>query len=133
MAHPIRDTLEGGVSCPLLMPLSELSHVPSHVTISLFLGPAIGLSKVPGIGPAVAESGGGSMRLPGLLGGMKTEELRPGGWPLAYGIKPCETCELRPGGGRDMLIVKRGCLGVYGRFQTKLSRSRNEARRSEAL
>lgn len=43
----------------------------------------MGLSIVPGKGPTVLVSGGGSMRLPGLLGGMKTEELRGGGPPLA--------------------------------------------------
>lgn len=43
------------------------------------------------------------MRLPGLLGGMKTDELGGGGPLLAYGIRPCETWELRPGGGRDIL------------------------------
>ena len=59
------------------------------------------------MGPAVADSGGGSMRLPGLLGGTKTEELRGGGPPFAYGISPWDTCELRPGGGRDIFFVKK--------------------------
>ena len=59
------------------------------------------------MGPAVADSGGGSMRLPGLLGGTKTEELRGGGPPFAYGISPWDTCELRPGGGRDIFFVEK--------------------------
>lgn len=56
----------------------------------------MGRSRVPGIGPAVEDSGGGSMRLPGLLGGIITDELRGGGPPLEYGIKPGDTCEIRP-------------------------------------
>jgi hypothetical protein len=71
------------------------------------------------------------MRLPGLLGGTKTEELRPGGgWPLAYGISPCETCELRLGGGRDMLTAVEPGLREY-RIDFKLDRRCHASARTQ--
>ena len=65
----MRDTLLGGCAWPLSSPLSESSQVPSQATTSLFLGPDIGLSMLPGIGPWVALSGGGSIRDGGLDSG----------------------------------------------------------------
>jgi len=62
IAQPILLAFEGGCLCPFAIPLSASSQVPSHVIISLFFGPMIGLWDVPGIGPRVELSGGGSAR-----------------------------------------------------------------------
>lgn len=113
MAQPIRETFEGGCFRPLTNPLSASSQVPSQVTMRRFRGPAMGRSRVPGIGPSVALRGGGSRRdcgrlgaaLSGCGGGGKTPDActlpgYPGG--AFGGARPLATDE-RGIGGRDML------------------------------
>ena len=159
----MRETFDGGWLLPLSRPLSASSHVPaksqpdmpchlsndhipSQVTISLFRGPWIGRSSVPGKGPAVALNGGGSTRepcpgggiggpggggAPGAGAGANTEDPRIGGTPLGTPRALCEArggpggarpaCEARGGGarllGRDMVEVVFGDSNIFAYAQ----------------